>query len=201
MNKNIVQQRGGFTLLEILAAVFILITAAGLALTAVASVGKATSRISTRHAAHQEAAGVLERLSVVPFEKLDEAAKGISPCETFSKRVKDPRIAVAVTDESEPPKGTRATRVVVTVDWTGSEGQAVRLTSWRFAPERKGTKKDEPEAEPKDEAKSEAKTEPKAEPKDEAETKPAEEAMEETPDAPKEESSPEPETEKEEETP
>ena len=145
MNENIAQHRGGFTLLEILAAVFILITAAGLALTAVASVGKANARVSTRHAACQEAAGALERLGVVPFEKLEETAKAnsISLSNAFSRRVKEPKLEIAVTDESQPPEGTLAKRVVVTIDWAGSDGRPVRLTSWRFVPEPKA----EPDAE------------------------------------------------------
>jgi Tfp pilus assembly protein PilE len=171
MNKNTVQHRGGFTLLEILAAVFILITAAGLALTAVASVGKATARVSTRHAACQEAAGAMERLGVVPFEKLEEAARAnaISLSDAFSRRVKEPKIEIAVTDEPQPPAGTRAKRVVVKVDWSGSDGRPVRLTAWRFA------------AEPKDEA--------------------VEEGMEEKPDAAAKEPPAKPETEQEKETP
>lgn len=126
--------RRGFTLFEILVAVFVLVAAMGLALKTVSAVSQAAARTAARAAAHQEAANTLERLSILPFERLDAAVENPPPpSNAFAKRVTRPRISVAVEEAASAPEGTLARHVVVEVDWKGSRGVPVRLSTWRYA--------------------------------------------------------------------
>ena len=195
MKKQINNRRGGFTLLEILVAVFILIAASGLTLTAVGTVGKARARIADRQAGHQEAANALERLTAVPFDKLDAAAKKLQPSDLFTKRVKKSRMNVSVVNESDAPDGTLGKKITVEVDWNDATAGPIRLTSWRFmvkpvekpkAAEETATEKpDEKSSEPSDEKSGKALEEkPSEKPEKKSEKKSAEESAEESPAKP-----------------
>lgn len=125
--------RRGTTVLEILAAgtilgVLLVVCAQMLSRTAVQQ-----QAISNRRAATQMTANAMERISVLPWDALDQAAlDAIASAVVGQGMLRGARLEIAV---DEPDGTPRAKRIHVAAIWQESSDEAERrqiLTAWRY---------------------------------------------------------------------
>lgn len=125
--------RRGISMLEVIVTSILLgtvITAIVPALSACA----AHHRMSDiRRCGMQELSNALERMSLAPFEKLDDAARepfGLSP--PARRQIPNGRVTVTVSEATGEPS---ARRITAELRWSnpGGTSQPLRLSTWRFA--------------------------------------------------------------------
>jgi hypothetical protein len=86
-----------------------------------------------RRCGMQDLSNALERVSLVPFEKLDEAVREpVEPSAPCRRRLPDARITLSVTDA---PGDLRAKRITAELHWSAPGGapQPMYLSTWRYA--------------------------------------------------------------------
>jgi prepilin-type N-terminal cleavage/methylation domain-containing protein len=126
--------RTGFTLVECLVAAALLAVVMTLAAQLFVWDARERREVWRRQVAQQEAASVLERFSLTPYEEITEAQVqqiALSP-ETLNW-LSDGKLTVSLEEVTTPRPGKR---LRVEIHWGDANVSApVRLTGWRFAPE------------------------------------------------------------------
>ena len=126
--------RTGTTLLELIAAMILFGVAANFAVQTLGGIAQ-MRRVSERQQfALFEAANVMERLSILPWEELTaEKAAAISLSPEGKRRLNGGEIVVTIEAADET---TEVRRIQVEVRWKNSAGEPespARLTTWRYA--------------------------------------------------------------------
>jgi Tfp pilus assembly protein PilV len=127
--------RRGIFLIEIAAALLVLMIAIGLLGMTVAKTVTASREMARRSWAMREACNAMERLSALPGAALDAttATAALSPCEGRVRRhLPDGSLTVTLSE----PDDAGLTRIALMVSWTGAGDQPVRpvrLVGWRVA--------------------------------------------------------------------
>jgi Tfp pilus assembly protein PilV len=125
--------RRGISMLEIIVT-SLLLGAVISAIVPVLSACAAHHRTSDlRRCGMQELSNALERMSLAPYEKLDDAARGpfeLSP--PARRQIPDGKVTVNVSDPTGEPRGRRIT---AELRWSspGGPSEPLRLSTWRFA--------------------------------------------------------------------
>ncbi len=118
----IVQDRRGFSLVEIIAAMFLLATAMTLTVEIVAWSAKERRSADRRQVAHREAANALERLVIDPSRDI--------PLSPYAEKVlPGASIEIETTPEPDLPRLARVS-VLVRYEDRGQPAAPVRLTTW-----------------------------------------------------------------------
>ena len=132
MIRRIEPIRSAFTIAECLVALAVLGVAAALLGQLLGEVAQQRRAADRQSVAWQEAANLLEQLSVIPFAELTpERAASVGLSELARQHLPDARLEIAVTSApSEPP----AKEIRVALRWqdrSGRYGVPVQLTAWR----------------------------------------------------------------------
>lgn len=126
----------GFTLIEVAAAGVMLATALVITVQVLTLSSAQAREVERRQFAVQEAANLLERLAVAPWDALgsETAASQKLSTEALS-RLPGGDVNVAIESDDEP---ANSKRIAVTIRWRNRSGEftaPVRLTAWVFRPE------------------------------------------------------------------
>ncbi len=124
-------RRRGFVILEVIVACGLLAVLLTMSVQVLSLMAVERRHVERRAIALVEAANIVERMSTMPYEDIDEARLadvGLSP--DVCQLLPDGRASLAVEDESGEVPGKR---VRVEIVWTGAAGHPespVRLTHW-----------------------------------------------------------------------
>ena len=127
------RDRRGISMLEIIVTSLLL----GTVITAIVPVLSACAahhRTSDlRRCGMQELSNALERMSLSPYDQLDDAARGPFELSAPARRqIPGGRLSVTVSNDAGEP---RARRITAELHWSSAGGtsQPLRLSTWRYA--------------------------------------------------------------------
>jgi hypothetical protein len=123
------RQRAGVTLIELATTSLILVAVMGLVISVVGWVVGENRWVERRRAAETEVANVMERVTLLPWDRISIEAQRTLPLSPVTARIlPEAQLAVTVQDAPGPLK-----RIRVELRWpdkSGRLGAPVRLTSW-----------------------------------------------------------------------
>jgi len=126
-------RRGGYTLVEVVLSVVVLLSAMTVVVKLLGWVGLERREADRRSWAVQEVANVMERLTARPFDEITaEQAGRLTLSPSARQSLPEAELAVGVA-EDQPGAGRSAKRIAVRLRWRGRAGEweaPVRLTTW-----------------------------------------------------------------------
>ena len=133
------RRRGGFTVIEVAAAVLLLVVAMSLTAQLLGVIAHERRAVGRREVAAREAANLMERLSARPWERLTaDAVKDVQLTEPASGALPGAELTVGV-DEADAAPGVPGKRLSIRLRWRNRAGEfdaPVRLTTWVYRHER-----------------------------------------------------------------
>jgi len=125
--------RRGLTLLEVTVTSLLLAVLFAVSMRMVGATAARRRAAEDRRAAMREAANVMERLAVRPWNELTpEAVADLRLSNEAANALRGATLKIDVTDQPGEPQGKR---IVVEVHWRDSAGKSLpprRLTAWRY---------------------------------------------------------------------
>lgn len=132
---NLESRRRGTIYIEGLIAVTLVLSMLAMVAQLIFFASRQRNDIDQMRLATQEAANVLERLLVVPWDELNEQRIGrITVSAAGAERLQEPEIRISITDARD--EFVAAKRLQVEVSWLDRGGQRVvpvQLTAWKHA--------------------------------------------------------------------
>ena len=127
------KRRRGYSMIELLVAAGLLATLLTVCVQLTGAASAEQRALRQRQAAMNEAANVLERLSIRPWNELTDKSPGELPLSAAARQsIPEGRLEVHV---AQPADQAGAKRISVIIRWPDRNGrpeQTVRLTAWRY---------------------------------------------------------------------
>jgi Tfp pilus assembly protein PilE len=128
-------KRRGFLLTEMIVAVVLLMALTMLCVKYFSVTATQRKALDQRQTALHEAANIMERLGVKPWDELTaEKLSEISLSPELKSALPEGEIKIELADENAKPT---AKRITITIRWQDQSGQwtqPVRLVAWRYRP-------------------------------------------------------------------
>jgi len=129
-------KRNGIGLMELTVAGAVLAVMMAVSMQLLGVIACERKAASRRQTAVREAGNLMQRVSALPWEKLDrQALDELSLSETAAAELPHAELEATIEDESSPSVETKSKRIGISIRWRDSHGQPVapvRLTAWRY---------------------------------------------------------------------
>ena len=127
------RRRSGFTLVEVVAAAFIVVAMATMLVQFLAAAGRQRRAADQHQAAMQEAANLMERICAQPFEAIGpDTATRMQLAEHLHAVLPGARLDVEATPSPGDPQVRRIVVTVHSASDDGSPRRPVRLVAWKY---------------------------------------------------------------------
>jgi prepilin-type N-terminal cleavage/methylation domain-containing protein len=127
------KRHGGFTMIEVMAAMMLLAVVVGLSVTLLRAAAYQRAEIRQRHVAVQETASVIERLTALGWAELTpERARRVQLSDWARQSLPGARLDVQVVPATNEPQSKCIRAALTWRDRTGALVRPVRLVTWRY---------------------------------------------------------------------
>ncbi len=129
----LVLRRRGFSMIEVMATVFLLAVAMSTMLQLLTLLARERRSAERREWAIHETGNVMDRLAAEPYDQLDSAqTRGLAQARTLiaGRVLPEGRLTIEVESEDKPVQRKRLTLVLRWRDQAGGWERPVRLTEW-----------------------------------------------------------------------